>query len=49
MNQSFIKQTAIDYDMSELQVKVIYDKWNEDGLFYEKLEEFIKQRSELIY
>ena len=45
MDDNFIKQTAHDYDMSEFQVLVIYDKWNEKGLFYEKLEEFIKQRA----
>lgn len=42
---SFIKQTACDYDMEEHQVQSIYDKWFEKGLFYEKLEEFIKERN----
>ena len=45
MNENFIKQTAKDYDMSEFQVKIIYEMWHEKGLFYEKLEEFIKQRA----
>lgn len=45
MNNNFIKQTARDYDMDESQVREIYDKWYEEGLFYEKLEGFIKQRS----
>jgi len=45
MKNYFIKQTEFDYDMSEFQVQMIYDKWNHKGLFYEKLEEFIKQRS----
>lgn len=43
--KNYIIQTAHDYDMSEFQVLAIYDKWNEKGLFYDKLEEFIKQRA----
>ena len=45
MNDAFIKQTALDYDMSEFQVRVIYDRWNDEGLFYDKLEEYIKNRA----
>lgn len=45
MNDNFIIQTAHDYDMPEHLVHSIYEKWNDKGLFYEKLEEFIKQRA----
>lgn len=38
----FIIQTAIDYDVDESIVESIYEKWNDSGLFYEKLEEHIK-------
>ena len=33
--------------MSEFQVKIIYDKWNDKELFYEKLEEFIKKARQM--
>jgi hypothetical protein len=39
-----IKQTAHDYDMEVSQVRWIYERWYSENLFYEKLEEFIKDR-----
>ena len=45
MNDNCIKQTARDYDMCEEQVREIHNKWNDVGLFYEKLEEYIKERA----
>jgi hypothetical protein len=45
MNENFIRQTASDYDMSFDEVKSIYEKWFDKGLFYEKLEEFLSNRS----
>ena len=45
MKNRFIKQTASDYDMSYGEVEWIYHKWNDKGLFYEKLEEHIKERA----
>ena len=42
---NFLRQTARDYDMSYNDVLRIYNKWYSDGVFYEKLEEFIKDRS----
>jgi len=41
----YIVQTAIDYDMSYLEVERIYDLYRKKGQFHEKLEEFIKERS----
>lgn len=43
--EGFIHQTAEDYDMPYSEVKWIYDKWRLKGLFYEKLEEYIAERS----
>ena len=40
----FIKQTAKDYDMPYSIVKELYDKYGSD--FYEKLEEYIIERSQ---
>lgn len=40
----FIVATALDYDMDYEDVKRIYDLWNKDNLFYEKLEEVIEHR-----
>jgi hypothetical protein len=40
----FIAQTAEDYDMDYECVEYIYNHYHEN--FYEKLEEFIKRRSE---
>ena len=45
MKNGFIQQTASDYDMSYSDTKDIYIKWNDKGLFYEKLEEYIKERA----
>jgi hypothetical protein len=39
----FISQTAYDYDMSYESVEYIYNNFKEN--FYEKLEDYIKQRS----
>ncbi len=44
MENGFIAQTASDYDMPYSEVEHIYNKWNAKGLFYEKLEEYIKER-----
>ena len=41
----FLKQTAIDYDMPYSEVELIYNEWNDKGLFYQKLEEKIKERA----
>jgi len=40
----FLLQTARDYDMEYHDVERIYKFWNDEGLFYDKLEEFIKDR-----
>ena len=45
MSKGFIEQTAKDYDMSFDDVLSIYRLWHNEGLFYEKLEQFIKNRS----
>lgn len=45
MKKGFIEQTAEDYDMPYDEVKRIYDKWRDKGRFYEKLEEYIKERN----
>lgn len=45
MKNGFIKQTANDYDMPYSEVELIYNKWNDKGLFYEKLEKYIKERA----
>jgi len=42
-NRFFIEQTAKDYDMKYEDVDNIYSKYPID-LFYEKLEELIKER-----
>ena len=44
MENEFIQQTANDYDIPYIEVKCIYNKWNDKGLFYEKMEEYIKER-----
>jgi len=46
MKNRFIEQTANDYHMSYSEVEWIYKKWNDKGLFYQKLEEYIKERSQ---
>jgi hypothetical protein len=46
----FIENTALDYDMKVEDVKDIYDKCMGDyEKFYEKLEEYIKNRSSKKY
>jgi hypothetical protein len=45
MNENFIKQTARDYDMSEFQVRVYYEKYFELGTFYDELEKFVQSRA----
>jgi hypothetical protein len=45
MKNRFIEQTANDYDMPYSEVEWIYKKWNDKGLFYQKLEEYIKERA----
>ena len=44
MKNPFIQQTANDYCMSYVDVERIYSMWNDEGLFYDKLEEFIENR-----
>jgi hypothetical protein len=41
----FIANTAKDYDMSYEAVEVYYNRYGSAPMFYEKLEEHIKQRS----
>ena len=41
----FIQQTAVDYDMSYEVVDYICNVYWDKGLFYDKLEEFIAERS----
>ena len=41
----FIENTAKDYDMSYEAVEVYYNRYGSTAMFYEKLEEHIKQRS----
>ncbi len=43
MVNGFIEQTAKDYDMTYSEVELIYCKWNDKGLFYEKLEEWLNE------
>lgn len=43
MNNGFIEQTAKDYDMNVYDVQQIYNQYPDN--FYEKLEEFILNRS----
>lgn len=43
MNTGFIQQTAHDYDMDVHEVERIYKLFPKN--FYEKLEEFISERS----
>lgn len=43
MSDKFIKQTTIDYDMSIYDVERIYNLYPNE--FYQKLEEFISNRS----
>jgi len=41
----FFEQTASDYDIPYSEVESLYNKWNSEGSFYEKLEEYIKERT----
>ena len=41
----FIQQTALDYSMSYSSVEEIYNKYGCTEAFYNKLEEYIKERS----
>jgi hypothetical protein len=41
----FIANTAKDYDMSYESVEVYYNRYGSTPMFYEKLEEHLKQRS----
>ena len=41
----FIASTAKDYDINYEAVKVYYNRYGSTPMFYEKLEEHIKQRS----
>ena len=43
MKNPFIEQTAIDYELPYHIVESIYDKYNSKGLFYEMLEEKLKE------
>jgi len=43
--KNFISQTARDYNMFYSEVERIYNKYYSDGLFYDKLEEYIKDRA----
>lgn len=43
MNQ-FIEKTSKDYSVPYSEVQRIYNQWEAKGLFYEKLEEYIKDR-----
>ena len=47
-NNGFIKQTAYDYDMNYSAVDRIYNLYQKSGKFYEKLEEYIKDRAKNI-
>jgi len=44
MGNGFILQTAQDYDIPYSEAEHLYFKWNHKGLFYEKLEEHIKEK-----
>jgi hypothetical protein len=46
MNNNFIIQTAKDYDMDVSEVQRIYNQYPDN--FYEKLEEFILNRSKSV-
>lgn len=41
----FIANTAKDYDISYEAVEVYYNRYGSTAMFYEKLEEHLKQRS----
>ena len=45
MENTFIKQTSIDYSLPCHIVEAIYKKWNDEQLFYEKLEEQLRENN----
>lgn len=45
-NESFIQQTAMDYDMTIDEVNHIWKHCTHPNEFYEQLEEFILSRSD---
>lgn len=45
--ETFILNTALDYDIDVDIVRRIYNQHYANGKFYEKLEEYIEQRSKL--
>ena len=45
MENTFIEQTSIDYALPYRIVESIYNKWNDEGLFYEKLEEQLRENN----
>lgn len=45
MEYAFIKQTSIDYALPYHIVETIYNKWYSEGLFYEKLEEQLRENN----
>jgi hypothetical protein len=46
MENEFIKQTSLDYDMEYSEVERIYYIAKEHGDFYGRLEEYIKNRAD---
>jgi len=45
MLQAFLAQTAQDYDLPVHIVQQIWEKYEGTGLFYDKLEEYLKSRN----
>lgn len=45
MENAFIKQTSLDYSLPYHIVEAIYKKWYDEGLFYEKLEEHLRENN----
>ena len=45
MEYAFIKQTSIDYALPYHIVETIYNKWYSEGIFYEKLEEQLRENN----
>lgn len=43
--RGFIAQTARDYDMDEYIVETYYYRYFNEGTFYEKLEEYVRERA----
>ena len=42
MKNTFIMKIAADYNVLYSEIEVIYNKWNVQGLFYEKLQEYME-------